>query len=50
MTLNQLTDANGRFDVPSIGSGTWAIAYFTCAEGDGPDVSPVVTDSATGAQ
>ena len=44
-----VTDSDGGYTVPSVGSGTWAIAYLTCGkDDDGPDVLPYVIDGATG--
>lgn len=43
-----ITGADGSFRSPQVGSGTWAIAYLTCPQDDGPDVDPAVLDPASG--
>lgn len=42
-----LTRADGTFGLPAMGSGTWAVAYFGCPEGD-QDEDPTVIDPVTG--
>lgn len=44
------TRADGAFQLPSLGPGTWAVAYFSCPEEDDDegDGDPTVTDPATG--